>query len=258
MDYRNLGLTDEHIPDLIRLALDEAIITSDDDVVNCAPIHAWRALGKLRAEAAIEPLLQHFKNADDDEKWWDYATEELPFVYAMIGPSAIPVLSTQLTDETQGEYARSYASYALEQIAHKHPAARDEIVAILQSVLERFDINPIHVNTSVLDRLIELKAVEAAPLMERAFAAGKIDEMMRGDWDDVQVDLGLKEKPSFEPSDPTVARIMRHLDFDYDDDFLPEERSTSTAQNKQVRSAQKKAKDKRKQAKKSRKQNRKR
>lgn len=33
--------------------------------------------------------------------------------------------------------------------------------------------------------------MEAAPLMQAAFEADHVDIMMRGDWEDVQVDLGL-------------------------------------------------------------------
>ena len=39
---------------------------------------------------------------------------------------------------------------------------------------------------------MELEAVEAAPLMERAFVANLVDESLRGDWEEVQMDLGLK------------------------------------------------------------------
>ena len=39
--------------------------------------------------------------------------------------------------------------------------------------------------------LAELKVVEAAPLMEEAFAARRVDDMVMGDWEDVQIELGL-------------------------------------------------------------------
>jgi hypothetical protein len=36
-----------------------------------------------------------------------------------------------------------------------------------------------------------LQATEAAPLIEGAFAARRVDPMVMGDWEDVQVELGL-------------------------------------------------------------------
>ncbi|HEU5369606.1 MAG TPA: hypothetical protein VFU69_14125, partial [Ktedonobacterales bacterium] len=62
-DYRELGLGPEHINDLILLATDHELRwgEEDDDAPEVwAPVHAWRALGQLRAEAAIEPLMAWF------------------------------------------------------------------------------------------------------------------------------------------------------------------------------------------------------
>ena len=57
-DYLALGLGSEHVPDLIRMAIDEELNQAASDSLEVwAPVHAWRALGQLHAEAAIEPLL---------------------------------------------------------------------------------------------------------------------------------------------------------------------------------------------------------
>src|SRR5437588_4593364 len=66
--YLELGLGPEHIPDLIRMAIDEELRWAYSDTLEVwAPIHAWRALGQLHAEAAIEPLLSLFEESEDDE-----------------------------------------------------------------------------------------------------------------------------------------------------------------------------------------------
>jgi hypothetical protein len=36
--------------------------------------------------------------------------------------------------------------------------------------------------------------VSATALIERAFAAKRVDEFIMGDWEDVQIELGLKTK----------------------------------------------------------------
>lgn len=57
-NYLELGFGPEHIPDLIRMATDEALNTAEtEDMAVWVPTHAWRTLGQLRAEAAIKPLL---------------------------------------------------------------------------------------------------------------------------------------------------------------------------------------------------------
>ena len=56
-DYPALGLTAEHVPELVRMALDDDLHWCDWERAEVwAPLHAWRALGQLRAESAVEPL----------------------------------------------------------------------------------------------------------------------------------------------------------------------------------------------------------
>ena len=61
--------------------------------------------------------------------------------------------------------------------------------------LERCEENDDSVNGMIIASLLDLEAVEAAPVIKRAFAVDKVDEMMVGDWDWVQYDLGLTDKP---------------------------------------------------------------
>ena len=58
-NYLELGLGSEQIPDLIRMVTDEGLNGAIDlEILDFwAPMHAWRALAQLRAEAAIEPML---------------------------------------------------------------------------------------------------------------------------------------------------------------------------------------------------------
>ncbi|MBD1862704.1 MULTISPECIES: hypothetical protein [Trichocoleus] len=55
-----------------------------------APIHAWRSLGQLRAEAAIEPLLSLLHRMDDEGNEW--IGEELPEVLACLQPQLFQLL----------------------------------------------------------------------------------------------------------------------------------------------------------------------
>ena len=53
-------------------------------------------------------------------------------------------------------------------------------------------------NGFLISHLIDLHAVEAAPLMKQAFDADSVELFVLGDWEDAQIELGLKtarEKP---------------------------------------------------------------
>lgn len=196
-DYLALGLSPEHVPDLIRMVLDDALY---DDPASWAPIHAWRALGQLRAEEAIEPLTQLLQDIDDFDD--DWALEEMPTVFALIGPAAIPTLADYILDTSHGTWARVTAARSLKEIGTNHPDVRSACVSVLTTALERFEMLEPEVNGFLILYLVDLEAVEAAPIMERAFEAGCVDPMVMGDWEDVQIELGLLEERTTPRSSP--------------------------------------------------------
>jgi hypothetical protein len=193
-DYLALGIGKEHISDLIRMATDEALLGRGLGYENAwGPTHAWRALGQLEAEEAIEPLLSLFHFIDDRQDEW--MTEELPKVYGMIGPAAIPGLAAYLADTSHGQHARIAAAASLEAIGTQHPEARDACVTTLTRYLEQISAGEVtsdpSLNGFVIRALIQLEAAESAPVIEQVFADDVVDFLITGDWQDVQVDLGL-------------------------------------------------------------------
>ena len=256
-DYPALGLGPEHVRDLIRMVTDRRLYQADDESAETwAPIHAWRTLGLLRAEDAIEPLLALEEGFAEDDNWMDWIAIEVPEVLGLIGPAAIPTLAAHLSDASLDLSPRIRAVSSLERIGDLHPDARDECVAILTRQLAEFDTNHPELNGCLVDALVQLRAIEAAEVIERAFAAGRVDEILPGDWDDVQVGLGLKE-----PDDTAWPPLDLDEDEELPDaspypaglaslDPAPAPRSTTPAKAK--------AKSRRKMAKKSRRENRKR
>ncbi len=194
-DYRELGLGPEHIPELIRMATDRKLRDledeeyEDEDPDFWAPIHAIRALGQLHAETVIEPLVNLLGELLDDE--WMF--EELPLVFGMLGPAAIPALSAYLADTSHEMYSRSYASNGIIEIADRYPESREECIAIISNQLENFEENDEELNAFLVTNLLQIKAVETLSLIERAFKADKVDDFIV-DLDDVLVGFGLKER----------------------------------------------------------------
>ena len=192
-DYLALGLGPQQIPDLIRMALDEELHLADPNSLGVwSPVHAWRALGQLRAETAVEPLTGLL--ARIDEYGDDWVGEDLPRAFAAIGPAAVPVLSEYLADPSHGLWACAAAAEGLKQIGEQHPEARVEcIVALAERLAQSAELDP-KLNGFIISDLIDLEAVEAAVVMERVFAADRVDLSIPGDWQDVQIALGLLEE----------------------------------------------------------------
>jgi hypothetical protein len=243
-DYARLGLGPEHVQELVRLALDRSMDELDTaDPARWAYIHAWRALGQMRAMQAIRPLMRLFSDLRDDEWMFD----ELPDVYALIGPPAISPLAEYMEDPAQPAAAREMSVECLLRIATKHPEWQGECVEVMTRQLERFAENGPDLNAFLVSALIDLGAKEAAPLIEQAYQAERVSEEICGDWEDVQVGMGLKQAREGPP------KTYLHLPLPAGDLRASGAGSSTYAR----KSEDAKAKAKRKQADKSRKQNRK-
>jgi Protein of unknown function (DUF1186) len=179
---------------------------------------------------------------DEDDDWIGEDADE---VFALIGPTAISPLAEYLADNTKGLYARVGAAKSLHAIGKAHPETRDQCVSILSSVLENYKENDEGLNGFIIYDLVRLKAIEHIELIEKAFKSGNVDEMIMGDFEDVQIELGLIEKRITKP-----ARLSFFEKLSSQDELFESE-------NKPNRD-KKKEKNKRKQEKKSRKKNRKR
>ena len=242
-DYATLGIGAEHSSELIAMATDSELQSAAPDSLKVwAPIHARWALGQLRSEEAIEPLLTVLHRLDKDG-WDDWIGEELPKVYGMIGAAAIPALAAYLADSAHGLASQLCVAHGLVQIGERHPEARDASIAAIARQLERFRKNHPELNGFLVSYLIDLNATETAPLIQRAYATKCVDEWICGDWEEVQVELGLKDWVETEEAA-------------LDDDFLTEDDLIFSV-TPQSSAKREKAKSKRKMARKSRKQNRK-
>src|SRR5579864_6469484 len=190
-DYLALGIGKEDIPELIRMANDESLneIGKVEGPEDWASIHAVRALGQLRDESTIESLVELLTTQQDHE----WIQEELPEIFAMIGPAAIPALAAYLADGSHPLYGRSYAGEALVAIAEQYPEKRDESIGAIARAVEKFSENDPVLNGLIIGNLAHLKAREMLPLIEQAFQADSVDEITIS-LDDVLVMMGLKER----------------------------------------------------------------
>ncbi|MBC8180403.1 SEC-C domain-containing protein [candidate division KSB1 bacterium] len=191
--YLNLGITRDHIPELIRLATDHELIYAKGDSLEVwAPIYAWRILGQLRAEEAIEPLMKLFH----EFPYYDCVSDELPIVFGKIGVKAIPALKKYLNDTSYNYHAHTRAVYSLERIANGNPSVRNECVSILTKKLKFLKSNEPELNGFIISYLLNLKAVESIKTIRRAYRKKAVDIEIPGRLEDAEYELGFHENPS--------------------------------------------------------------
>lgn len=257
-DYRLYGLGPEHVPDLLRLMADEELLHDENDA-NAAvwgPLHAWRALGQLRAAEATEPLISLFATLDA----LDYFQMEVPDVLGLIGPPALPMLTAYLQNTGHAIGPRITAAGSLSVLGRMHPELRDACIAALIQPIEASrtaaatvtddDLDDLReFNGFLLVDLMDLEATETLPVIRQAMAAGLIDESVAGDREDIEIGFGVREqrdtpRPRYQP----LGLLPPDLDFD---PYLPDSGGGNAT------AAAKKAKRKQKIAKQSKRVNRK-
>ncbi len=201
-DYRAYGVCSKHTPALIKLATDHNLLQMTDEDNPCAwgPVHAWRALGQLQAVEAIGPLMALFHEVHDNE----WVIEEMPDVFALIGPPAFTSLVDYLNNPGYPVYSRMVAAASLMQIAQRAPALRDRTVEVLAGQLVKFHENSPGMNGVLIANLIELEAYEKADLIHSVFSACKVDRFIVGDWRDVR----LRLRRAQETADRHIDRKM--------------------------------------------------
>lgn len=205
-DYRTLGLEPRHVPALIQMATDPALhAAAERDPAGWAPVHAWRSLAQLGAESAAEPLLALLER-EIEHPW---VVEEVPAVLGMIGRAALHGATLLLFDEERAEEVRLAAAAVIANVGHEHPDRRDEAAAILAKQLEDWNHQGRLLNAYLVADLVGLGEKDAAPLMEAAFAAHAVDLTVGGDWEDMQIELGLLAERTTPPPPETVMPLHR-------------------------------------------------
>lgn len=183
------GFNASHIPELIGMLGDEDLHTADSEAAEVwAPVHAWRVLGQLKADQAVPALMTLFKKILDD----DWAHEEIPVVCGMIGEAAIEPVRTLLNSMHEDIFINITAINCLEHIATNNPDLKARCVRILVDCLQAYQSNDSEFNGFLIESLFTLEAASThIELIGAAFEAECVDETIRGDFEDMQIDLGL-------------------------------------------------------------------
>lgn len=198
--YLELGLTEKHIPELIKMVGDEELNQADGDKSEFwAPIHAWRTLGVLRATEAVPAMIDQLYQVDEYHN--DWVAEDMPLAFAMIGEPAIQELAQYAGNTSRTLFARAAAAFSLSHIGKAHPETRKLCIAGIEKALADYRQNDPDLNGSLVARLIDLKATEAYSTIQQAYQNDSVDLMVCGDLEDVEILLGLREKPSTEHID---------------------------------------------------------
>ena len=144
----------------------------------------------IAAEAAVVPILGFLDSIDDD----DVADIEIPDVFAMIGPAAIPHIAAYLSDRRHQGWSAATAINGITTIVKRHPESRDMGIGILISRLQPHKDETPTTSGIAVAALIDLNAIEAIDPIREAFGRDAVDISIAGDIEDVEIELGLRDQ----------------------------------------------------------------
>jgi hypothetical protein len=241
--YNELGITQEHLPELLRMIADENLnwdeTDEDENDKFWAPIHAWRILGNLRAAEAVHPLLERFDLDEED----DWALEDIPKALAMIGPPAFHPMAQYLADEKNPMYSRTAIAEGLVFLAQQHPELRQDCITRIERQVTNYAKNDPSFNGLLISNLIDLKAVEAMPVIQQAYQEDCVDMSIHGDLEDVEIDLGLRKERST-PRPNFLLNDYLPPDFNISEYFFAKKRNKEEARKQRAGKTARKNKEK--------------
>jgi uncharacterized protein len=190
-DYLNyFNLTNADIPDLITIVSDKKLHNAKTDSKEVwAPLHAWRALGQIKAQEATLPLIEQFETLCHD----DWALSEICKVMGMIGESAIPPLADYFLSKKHNEYSRVMAMDSLAEIAKSHLAIKSKILGIFRNYMKQPDETLKALNGLLIAQLMDLKADELIEEIRAIYQKDCLDISIPGDLEDAEIALGLRD-----------------------------------------------------------------
>ncbi len=205
--YLNLGFTEEHIRELIRLLTDKDLYGHYDPNNNAfwGPYHAWRVLAQLQAVEAIETLIGQLYRIEQDEN--DWILSEFPDVFEMIGPASVSPLAAYLANTQHDQFARICAANSLAKIGMRYPQAHQDCIAALEKQLRQYRDNDLDFNGFMVSYLIDLQAKVSLPIIQDAYRDEYVNLFIVGDLEDVEIELGVRAERT-EPRPPGLLSLM--------------------------------------------------
>ncbi len=184
-DYAAMGLTREHVPDLVRLCKDPR----PEAFENFGDVHAYRALVFLMGVQAVPDLIGLVRHYDALNA--DFCLEDLMELLGAMPPEAVRPLAAAYRDQRIAFGARLFLGGALERIAQAHPEARESVVRVMREILSMARWTHPGLVGDAVGTLVELFAVEALPAIRAAFAAGRVDRFAAGKLEHVEREIAM-------------------------------------------------------------------
>jgi len=170
------------------------------------PIHAVYLLGELKAEEAINDILETFRQGEDFIEFWygDFITNDFwePLYY--LSENHLETLKDFVLTPNIWTYAKSEISCCVGQIGLHQPGRKKEVIEWFRDVFNHLACASL--NDEIIDSdfiglaicdVLDLRGQELLPEIKRLFDLGYVSRGIYGDFNDVEREISESGKDFF-------------------------------------------------------------
>lgn len=193
-DYAEiLSLTEKDIPDLRKLAKLwlESPETERDKIIWDIAIFAWRSVAAINITEAVRLMLELLEESEKLKIVDELLSTELEQAGDMADKGTMVFLCDFIQIKSYDEWTTIAALECLALGLDNHCDIKNIAKEAMAKRFMDYENNTPGLNAFLIDRLTGLEAVELAEEMEKAFAAGKVDECHIGIWGNIRHRLGV-------------------------------------------------------------------
>jgi len=245
-NYLELGFTQEHVSELIRMVADENLHCPEFECIEMwSVIHAWRTLAQLKVIEVVDTLLELLsKRSNDSDEWFDewlgeWLGEEFIDVVMLIGSPSISIIEKCLKNEGADAVAKDCVSESLLKLGQAYPEERDRCVKITTELLENCRNNDPTFNAFLIRNLLNFNAVESLEEIRLAYSLDLVNLFFCGDIEDVEIAFGIRTEretpaPKLKGDMLMLSKFMNLIEENRIDLFDEEEWSEDDDENQRL------------------------
>jgi hypothetical protein len=193
-DYAGLlSLTEEELPLLRTLAnlWLEKPEKQEDRIIWDVAVIAWRSAAAVNINEAVHLMLDLLEETEKLKLENDALSEDFIYCGEMADKATTAFLCDFIQLKSYDDWTTISAVEALNYALENNPDMKNIVKDAMTKRFMDYENNSSDLNAFLIDRLTDLGAVELAEEMEKAFAAGKVDESHMGIWGDIRKRLGV-------------------------------------------------------------------
>jgi hypothetical protein len=193
--YEAFQFNKEDIPELIKLATDYTYEDIDytkykifGDRFFYATIHALNVLGKLKAVESIASTLQKMDEEEGDNEFFN---EALITYIGNMGSDGLDSFEEYIFNNPESYELLSVID-GIDKILEKEPSTVNRIEEIMIRYLKNVKTHPVPLSFAI-STLIDIGEDKHIDLIRETFKIKEVDELLRGNLEEIEIDLGLRE-----------------------------------------------------------------